>query len=235
MNRRRALVLVVVITLLGIAIACGNNRVPVAEFDCVVSDAGENPHTCGAGQFCERMSCDAEVGHCVSIDSPGCENSGFECGCDGVTYFNQCLRLQARMTPQATPQGTGGQCPLFSQQARACGPGAPPPGCAPGQSCATILPSPDSIGMLLAIIAPDAGGLATQMLQDQCKRINDPKERFHFLEYPPAGVCWSLPDAQPPSSTSRLADFCGDCFSAYSLVKRQGLIFPCTADASDDD
>ena len=58
------------------------------------------PTPCPAGFFCElpEGECDPDLtsGECVEIPVGGCyELWAPECGCDGVTYANDCYRLQA--------------------------------------------------------------------------------------------------------------------------------------------
>ncbi|MEO8876654.1 MAG: hypothetical protein ABI461_13770 [Polyangiaceae bacterium] len=47
---------------------------------------------CTQSQFCEQSSCGDQVGHCRN-EPPFCDStSATVCGCDGVTYWNDCLR-----------------------------------------------------------------------------------------------------------------------------------------------
>jgi len=47
---------------------------------------------CSVSQFCERSTCSDQVGHCRN-KPPFCDStSDTVCGCDGVTYWNDCLR-----------------------------------------------------------------------------------------------------------------------------------------------
>lgn len=52
---------------------------------------------CMAGQYCEKASCGAALGTCASRPNASfCPSSGPPlCGCDGVTYWNDCLRQSA--------------------------------------------------------------------------------------------------------------------------------------------
>ncbi len=217
MKRRVAIPLLAAATvLLVIAMACSSNPVVVAKFECVISDAGDSTRTCPAGQYCELMSCGSTVGDCVPIGSQGCATSGPECGCDGVTYYNECVREKA----QETRQGAG-QCSGIPPQTKICGPGAPD--CAPGQSCAFLLASP----ALIEGFFPD-GGLAA-FIRDVCQRGGDVSSRIPF-----GGVCWSLPDTPASSGASRLKNICGQCDSDLAAIGRGGPVFPCPADASAD-
>jgi hypothetical protein len=50
---------------------------------------------CLGGQFCEKPSCGAALGRCVQQPAFCDGDSRPECGCDGVTYWNDCLRRKA--------------------------------------------------------------------------------------------------------------------------------------------
>jgi hypothetical protein len=49
---------------------------------------------CDAQDFCDKDSCDAEYGTCVPTDGECAANAPPVCGCDGMTYFNDCIRRQ---------------------------------------------------------------------------------------------------------------------------------------------
>ena len=79
---------------------------------------------CMGGQFCEKTSCGDALGTCRQrpVFCPG--DGPPECGCDGVTYWNRCLRQNAGISatremgpcrsPKAcdttTPCDNGGYC-----------------------------------------------------------------------------------------------------------------------------
>ncbi|MCA9671798.1 MAG: hypothetical protein KC503_39635 [Myxococcales bacterium] len=61
---------------------------------------------CAAGYFCEYNTCTptkATIGQCRLIPTGTCAaTTKLECGCNGVTYFNTCLRQQAKVSSVAT-------------------------------------------------------------------------------------------------------------------------------------
>lgn len=93
------------------AFACAPSTVVVAD---IPSDDGGHPQQplcvrdddCESGQFCEEETCGNPVGHCRN-QSASCDNSNQPtCGCDGVTYWNDCLRAQ-----NAVSKDGDGPCP----------------------------------------------------------------------------------------------------------------------------
>lgn len=69
---------------------------------------------CAGGSFCEFDSCTASSGRCRSLPS-GCDAAlAPSCGCSGVTYWNDCLRVSAGET-----QAASGAC--AGPNAEACG------------------------------------------------------------------------------------------------------------------
>ena len=73
---------------------------------------------CLAGQLCEKPACGASLGRCVR--RPGfCDgNARPQCGCDGITYWNDCLRRAAGVEAIENH----GEClnPLLCDTATAC-------------------------------------------------------------------------------------------------------------------
>lgn len=122
----------------GLLLACGPREIEVARLSPGL-DGGFQPPTCvdasdcGPDAFCQMDSCGASSGRCQHIPVGDCPPLRDPvCGCDGVTYWNQCLRMQHGASAQAA-----GECATPVP----CGPGQP--ACpTPGASCAHILPFP---------------------------------------------------------------------------------------------
>lgn len=74
---------------------------------------------CGAGSFCDRRRCHEPAGTCAPFPVSCTDDEHPVCGCDGVTYFNDCLRRAAGVAGSEDDE---------------CG--GPPAGCAgPKETC----------------------------------------------------------------------------------------------------
>jgi hypothetical protein len=88
--------------------------------------------------FCARTGCGDESGTCMPVPLE-CEDDGAPvCDCDGITYWNDCLRMAAKVSA-----ATVGAC--LGPTAKACthkhGPGPAPEKKCPGVTfCAQLLP-----------------------------------------------------------------------------------------------
>ena len=116
--------------------ACGTGDVVVAELD-----SASNAHPCRMNAecaptaYCAKATCSDTSGSCL-LRPLMCDNTdamaAASCGCDGVTYWNDCLREQSGVAAH-----TDGEC---AASAAMCS-SADAAGCpTPGASCARLLP-----------------------------------------------------------------------------------------------
>ncbi|HEY5372558.1 MAG TPA: hypothetical protein VIK01_02685 [Polyangiaceae bacterium] len=114
-------------------------------------DGGISAPTCAAnsdcalGELCEKPNCTAAAGTCIAQPQFCNAAPGPVCGCNGITYFNDCLR-QANLIAAATSgacSAEGVQCGGFDRQQ------------CPGESyCGRLLP----LGPMGNQCPPDAPG-----------------------------------------------------------------------------
>jgi hypothetical protein len=134
---------------------------PNAPKRCV--DASE----CSSKEFCARESCGDVAGLCELVPVVCEEETHPACGCDGVTYWNDCLRRTAGIT-SVTP----GECGYNARICRHGGSKGAPPGapddCPPGTFCAHLLslpgvqqcpPEAPGTCWALPVVCPDRAGL----------------------------------------------------------------------------
>jgi hypothetical protein len=86
---------------------------------------------CPLSFFCGKDSCGAMLGRCDPLPLLCDADLGPSCGCDGVTYWNDCLRRLA-----GSAAGTKGEC---SQAAALCG-GMDARACPKGAICTRVSP-----------------------------------------------------------------------------------------------
>lgn len=125
-----------------IASSCGTQSIDLTR-STVTGDASVTelhcsaPSDCPSGTYCEKPSCADETGTCTFFPPECPDDDAPVCGCDRITYFNDCLRkaagvASAKPGPCGLPDGTscGGkmdvQCPEGSLCARFVGPGPCP-------------------------------------------------------------------------------------------------------------
>jgi hypothetical protein len=121
---------------------------------------------CSAKELCARATCGDVAGSCELAPLLCDEDARPVCGCDGITYWNDCLRRAAGVTSMIP-----GEC---GYNARKCGRGGHGPapgsdmGCSDGTYCARLLPndgppdfcSDDAPGTCWALpaVCPEHGG-----------------------------------------------------------------------------
>lgn len=162
---------------LALASACSNEEIVLATVGASEAGTGTGTGTrcvenkdCEATMFCARRDCGDAAGTC-ELRPVVCDEAPMPvCGCDGITYWNDCLRRTVGSTSMRP-----GEC---SGNARLCGkdgkPGGGPGGggrdaCPPGTACARLLPPPD----------PGAPALCPPIV---------------------GGTCWALPAVCPERS-----------------------------------
>ena len=91
-----------------------------------------NEGHCAPNEFCDKPSCDASSGRC--LPRPSMCSPAFQpvCGCNGVTYWNDCLRRERRIEARVD-----GECSGSGAMTCAGSPAACPD---PEASCALLLP-----------------------------------------------------------------------------------------------
>lgn len=84
--------------------ACSSDNIVLAEFfECTQSVE------CPMGWRCEKKACGDATGVCKQLPAACSEQESLVCGCDGVTYFNDCVRSVC-----GSSSSMPGACPKFS-------------------------------------------------------------------------------------------------------------------------
>ena len=163
---------------------------------------------CSPRSFCARFDCNDLGGACETRPVVCEEEPGPVCGCDGVTYWNDCLRRAAGVSAMRK-----GECSMEMALICKMDPGGPAPGppdpsgpplpspsggsCPPGLYCGQLLPSPTPDG-------PDP-------LPPKC-----------FPGLP--GTCWKLPAVCPLNGGSDRWIECGPapgCIDTCDAIRSQ--------------
>jgi hypothetical protein len=132
----RALACAAAMALVATAAACADDRIVLAHLAADGGnpgggDDGGSPGGSGApcksiddcphGSFCNKQACGDPTGSCAVIPTNCGGDHDLVCGCDGVTYFNDCLRQQRRVESKID-----GECPIDGPIPVAqCYPGTP--------------------------------------------------------------------------------------------------------------
>jgi hypothetical protein len=117
-----------------VAVACSVQEVTVAQVMPGNNTGGPCTDTlqCSPEAYCAKPSCGASQGRCEQRPFECPEDAGTMCGCDGVNYWNDCLRQQNGVTA-----ATQGEC---TTQFVPCGGFRGTPCPAPGAFCARLEP-----------------------------------------------------------------------------------------------
>ena len=149
-----------------LVVACGDETITLATVaatdGAVTPTRCTQPSDCPNGTFCERASCTDAAGTCQLYPTDCTNEDKLVCGCDGIVYFNDCLRRAA-----GTTASTPGMCKFENavtcagKQQLACPSGTFCFRQAPGGNC-----SPDVLGTCW--VAPDTCPAPGQMRWDLC-------------------------------------------------------------------
>ncbi len=159
MKKRLSHVLAISFTALSgsaLVVACSSEEIvlvtlPDASVDDAAVDAPQvgprcdDDRDCESDAFCSKPSCTAKFGQCERRPTFCDGTPQPTCGCDGITYWNDCLR-KARGQRASTP----GECSVDG--ALRCGKSGQKD-CPPGAWCARLAPS------FAPSCPPDLGGV----------------------------------------------------------------------------
>ncbi len=159
---------------LALASACSNEEIVLATVSPLEAGAGEpakrcvDNRDCSSSMFCSRHDCNDLGGTCEARPVVCEEGPMPVCGCDGITYWNDCLRRTVGTTAMRSGECSGTALPCGKGgKGGGGGPGGGG-GCPPGASCARLIP-PDFTSTMcpfdvpgtcwaLPALCPDHGG-----------------------------------------------------------------------------
>ncbi len=132
---RRPLATIAIVVAHGVCVGggCNTEDVVVAQdFTQPMGGACTDTLDCGPVAFCAKPSCGAPHGECQLRPVLCDEASAVTCGCDGVNYWNDCLRRQNGIAAMVPGQCTAQYVTCGGRRGTAC-PTA-------GAFCARLLP-----------------------------------------------------------------------------------------------
>lgn len=149
---------------------------------------------CSPGWLCDKPACLSMAGSCVPWPAICSSNPDPVCGCDGVTYWNDCIRLRSE-----AQRGHPGQCRTTASACETAG------DCrVPYASCSHLLGLGDMCGRGLGacwVLPPQCEPSVDSKMWRECKPSDtgppDPcvdtcraivSERF-YVELPPGDTC----------------------------------------------
>jgi hypothetical protein len=102
--------LVIVGAAIAASVACSDETITLATVsanDAATPTRCTQPSDCPSGTFCERSACGDAAGTCELYPTDCTNVEKPVCGCDGILYFNDCLRRASGATAS-----TPGMCKL---------------------------------------------------------------------------------------------------------------------------
>jgi hypothetical protein len=119
-------------------VGCSDEAIVLATIPESAADGGKRAgdtrctrsEDCGSGRYCKKHGCEDQAGECEPYPTHCGDEEQVVCGCDGVTYFNECLRRAAGIA-----EAHDGDC---TTDAVICGGKSKVP-CAGSAVCATLL------------------------------------------------------------------------------------------------
>lgn len=135
---------------------------------------------CSLGWACDKSGCDLPMGKCVPWPPICLPDPSPVCGCDGVTYWNDCLRLQADVTLAGPDQcratactcEVGADCNVpYASCSHLLAPGEM---CGRGQGNCWVLPpacDPDADRKMWRECKPPDSGITTAKCVNTCDAI----------------------------------------------------------------
>lgn len=189
--------------------ACTNETIYLARIPESDSGVSATPQkcvdssTCPTGYYCSLPTCGALTGGTCELPDTVCpSNEDPWCGCDQVTYFNDCLRRA-----NGVSSSTKGPCLSFGLP---CGGGGPGPGGSGG-------PSPGG---------SSGGGLGSPGVCPEgalCAQLGGPTHGT--CDHPIPGTCWVIPANCASTTPNDYWDSCngtGDCLDTCDAIRNGG-------------
>jgi hypothetical protein len=108
--------------------ACAPQDIVLLDLPAAATDDGDGAvarpcivnRDCPASYMCGRVQCAAPTGRCEPLPLVCSEVSGPICGCDGVTYWNDCVRRLAKVSSSAAGECYDAPALCGGKDNRAC-------------------------------------------------------------------------------------------------------------------
>lgn len=159
-------------------------------------DAGVEP--CPRGTICVANACGSGIGTCTTPPTACDDGYAPVCGCDGVSYFNDCLRQSASV--QVAAQET---CFFSGTTVKTCSKSACPTPGAGKSACAAFV----DVGPGLSFSIDMDGGASPALMSEET--LEDDLLCYFastLLDNRQATQCWVLPKTAPSGATADLRE-----------------------------